>query len=118
MILASLIMVAACSVAYSADLTEAEAIKQRGFLVLLGYDWATTRDIAENCDKYHETNPAMGKCPEKNRINAYFLSVAAIHSLTVLQLSHKNRAILQNISLFLEAGYVANNYALGLRANF
>lgn len=43
------------------------------FAVLDGIDWAQTRSIARNPDKFYEMNPILGRHPTVAQVNRYFL---------------------------------------------
>ena len=47
-------------------------------LTLHVVDWGQTRTIAMNPDKYHETNPILGRHPSTGKVNTYFAATALL----------------------------------------
>ena len=45
-------------------------------LAVHAMDWRQTRHIAENPDKYYETNPVLGNHPSKGEVDVYFATTA------------------------------------------
>jgi len=57
------------------------ADKQREFVYMALHlmDWAQTRNIARNSDKWREINPILGEHPSEDKVDAYFAVMALAH---------------------------------------
>jgi len=88
-----------------------------GAMSLHVVDWAQTRTIALNPDKYYERNPFLGRHPSVGRVNTHF----AIGLVGLPLLAHYVPSI-RNYVLWswgaLELAAVSNNYYIGIRATF
>ncbi|MBI5550710.1 MAG: hypothetical protein HY911_04320 [Desulfobacterales bacterium] len=92
-------------------------------------DWAQTRQIAAEPEKYHENNPYLGEHPSTGKVDLYMGATLAAHCVVSDLLPHKwtvplihkkinPRALWQYLTIGIEAGCVASNYSLGLRGEF
>lgn len=81
-------------------------------------DWAQTRNIAQNPDKFYETNKILGRHPHKDKVDAYFALTGLAQLYAADKLPGKWRDRLQNLVIGVESGYVGNNYKLGIKAKF
>lgn len=88
------------------------------FIATGAMDWLQTRNVARNPDGWHETNPILGRHPSIGRVNNYFLGAMLVHVGIVHLLPAEYRPVFQTITIFIEAGYVANNYQLGASTKF
>ena len=96
----------------------ADTYRQSGVVALMGIDWAQTRKIAQNPDKYSEMNPVLGSHPSTEKVDAYFLTCAAAHTVVSMVLPPEYRVLWQYIWIGLEAGTVAHNASIGLGVGF
>jgi len=81
-------------------------------------DWAQTRNISRNPDKWYETNALLGRHPSTDKVDLYFLLTWVGHYLVADNLSPRNRKLFQNVTILLEAGYVTHNLSLGVNIKF
>jgi hypothetical protein len=98
--------------------TTADTYRQAGMLSLTMIDWAQTRKIAQNPDKYYENNPVLGKHPSTERVDMYFPICMAAHTAVAMALPTKYRKWWQYVFIGVEAGMVANNLSIGLGMGF
>jgi len=97
--------------------TKKDTAYQTAFLVLTAMDWQQTKEITRN-PNYYEKNPILGHNPKQNKIDAYFLSCAFMHTTIAYYLPEKYRRVWQYLFIGIETGYVAHNYNAGVRINF
>jgi hypothetical protein len=81
-------------------------------------DWAQTRTIARNPNKWHETNSILGKHPSVDKVDAYFAVMALAHIAISNALPTEYRSTWQYISIGVEAGYVVHNLSLNVDIKF
>lgn len=100
---------------------------QGAFVAVLAADWTQTRYIAKNPDKYHETNPILGKHPSTSQVDTYMAGCVLGHTLISLALPPKAeifgytinpRRIWQGVWIGIEAGYVIHNTSIGVKFEF
>ena len=85
---------------------------------LLAADWATTRNMTHRYhEDYYEQNPLLGRRPNANAVNLYFLVVTPAVFLAADYFSDYRKEILQATSL-LELIMVGNNLRIGLKFQF
>lgn len=90
-----------------------------GASVVLGVvDWAQTRTIAANPDRYHENNSVLGEHPSKGRVDAYFAVSAVVVYLVTDYLPSDLRKVFLSGAVALEVKCVSHNYQLGISARF
>jgi len=111
-------LLSSCATFKNADpWTDEQVVLQSVAAVLKVADWGTTLDI-ENCANYYETNPILGKHPNRGKINKYFaLSLGSQVFIThILPSKYRNWWLGTNI---LISGYmVKNNFGIGLKLDF
>ena len=86
------------------------------FLLLLA-DWAQTRQIAKNPDKWFETNKLLGVHPSVSRVDTYFAVVLAGYTVVYLALVKyvpPTAFLCGAIVAAIEAYVVYNNNKLGI----
>ncbi len=85
---------------------------------LLIADWAQTRTISANPDKYRETNKVLSSHPSAGRVNTHFLLyIAAVHGVYFAIPEKYRLAYTVGIGL-AEGYYVSKNLRLGIGFNF
>ena len=85
---------------------------------LLAADWATTRNMTHRYhEDYYEQNPLLGRRPNANAVNLYFLAVTPAVFLAADYFDDYRKEILQVTSL-LELIMVGNNLRIGLKFQF
>lgn len=89
------------------------------YLALHGLDWAQTREIAANPDKYHERNPILGKHPSQAEVNRYFMLTGLGHYALSKMLPPEWAKPFQQGTIGLE-GYVTgrNKFGIGIGTKF
>lgn len=81
-------------------------------------DWGQTRYIAKNPDRFHETNPLIGRHPSMGEVNRHFaLSMAANLAVASLLPSKWRTNWLMGVS-GMQAYFVIRNKRLGIRMAF
>lgn len=88
------------------------------FQAVLVADWAQTRQIAQQPDKFREKNPILGATPSAGRVDAYFLAAGALHWVISENLSPDWRERWQLMTIIIQTGTVYQNYQIGLEARF
>jgi len=83
-------------------------------------DWGQTRDIASQCNAglYYETNPILGRCPNTQWVNRYFIATALLHVGVANILPGKYRRLFQAGTMLMELNYVNSNANIGLKNSF
>lgn len=85
---------------------------------LLLVDMLQTLDIAENPDKYYETNPILGKHPSKEEVYTYFASALVLNYLACKYLPDPWWKVQQGVVMAIQVGVIANNVSLGIGFSF
>lgn len=98
--------------------SKADTYRQSGVALMLTVDWAQTRKIAQNPDKYSEMNPVLGSHPSTGEVDAYFLTCAVAHTTVAMALPPKYREWWQYVFIGVQAVAVANNVSIGLGVGF
>jgi hypothetical protein len=82
-------------------------------------DWAQTRDIAsERRPGIYETNLILGRHPDKQTVNKYFLLTTLGHVALAGALNNPYRNWLQYAGIGVELYCIRKNIALGIRMDF
>lgn len=90
----------------------AEMAAQAAFLGLGATDWGQTVRFTQDPslrDKWHESNPILGKHPSRAKVNALIPLALAAHTLGVWALPRPYRNILQAVGIGLETDAVIHN---------
>lgn len=95
-----------------------DTLRQTAFVGITTIDWMQTRQIADNPNKFYETNPILGRHPSKNEINLYFAGSVLAHTAIAAALPHGWRDWWQSLAIGLETGVVAHNASIGIRVGF
>lgn len=98
--------------------TSADTNREAAYLVLHGIDWAQTRYISRNPDKYREQNSIVGHHPHTDRVDAYFILTGLAHVYVASILSPEWRRPFQYVTIGLESGSVVNNFNIGVKVGF
>lgn len=113
---ASLVALLGC-LALPARAEENIPLKIAGNVLLLA-DWNQTRYIAGHPEEFFERNPALGKHPSKQRVDAYFAGVILALNGADLLLGPKISDGLWIGVVVIESAAVANNVGIGVRFGF
>jgi len=85
---------------------------------LLLVDMFQTLDIAENPDKFYETNPVLGDHPSKEEVYTYFASALVLNYLAWKYLPEPWWKVQQGLVMAIQVGVIANNVNLGIGFSF
>jgi len=93
---------------------------QTAYLVTHIADWGQTLDISSQCEtgNYYETNVVMGRCPNSQTVNTYFLATALLHYSVAHSLPPKYRRMFQAATIGMELSYISSNASIGLNVKF
>lgn len=80
-------------------------------------DWAQTRNIVRNPDRFRETNPLIGEHPSRGRVDGSFVLGSALLFGLAHYLPEYRKQILKWF-VVLGAGVVARNASIGVRMRF
>ena len=93
---------------------------QAAYLVTHIADWGQTLDISRQCEtgNYYETNVIMGRCPNAQTVNTYFIATALLHYGVAHSLPPKYRRMFQMGTIGMELSYISSNASIGLNIKF
>lgn len=94
--------------------TDDDTRREAVYIALHIMDWAQTRTIARNPDRWNEVNPILGEHPSVGRVDAYFAVMALSHMAVSDVLPTEYRDTWQYLSIGFEAGFVGHNLSLGI----
>jgi hypothetical protein len=120
LVMSVLLLVVLCSRAKATETPASEFV----FDAALAADMLTTADIKNHpASQVIETNPLLGQRPSDAKIAAYGAIMAGLHYGITRELVNQDvpSVVVQTwewVGIFVEAGYVAHNYHLGLRVKF
>lgn len=100
------------------DWSKRDILLQATYTTLHVIDWGQTRYIASNPDKYYEKNPLLGRHPDKDTVDIYFVGTLIAHTAITHILPSKYRPWWQVITIGVEATMVGLNYNLGIKTDF
>lgn len=99
--------------------TKEDINRELAYYLLHGADWAQTRTIAKNPDRYYEINPILGEHPSTGRVNNYFAATGLGHALLANTLPPEWRKWLQYGSIGVEAAMAGRNkFKVGIGMTF
>jgi len=98
--------------------TKEQVLLQGTSLSLNVIDWGQTLDIVDRPDEYYETNPILGKYPDRGEVNRYFACSMALKVLITHLLPSEYRKYWLGGNILVSGYYVQNNYRIGLRVNY
>lgn len=116
-----------CSEARADEWRTSDTVREGIGLSLLAVDWGQTRTIARNPQLYYEQNRFLGDHPSVAAVDKYFIGMMVLHPIVSVLLptdAHIGsmhfdpRAAWQYVTIGIEAGAVANNYSIGIRATW
>lgn len=106
------------NIAQADEWTQADSKRQAVYLTLHLMDFAQTRHIAANPDKFYETNNYLGRHPSAGQVNRYFLSTAILQGSIAYALPATARKAFQYLSIGHDLGFVAHNFSIGISLRF
>lgn len=80
-------------------------------------DWAQTRNIVRNSDRFREANPIIGEHPSRGRVDGSFVIGSALLFGAAHYWPQYRKQILQWF-VVLGGGVVARNASIGVRMSF
>lgn len=80
-------------------------------------DWAQTRNIVRNPDRFRETNPLIGEHPSRGRVDGAFVIGSAVLFGLAHYLPEYRKSILRWF-VVIGGGVVARNASIGVRMSF
>jgi hypothetical protein len=92
-----------------------KAVFGAGFIFSL-MDWSETLQIADNPDRWHETNPIMGRNPSRGTVNTYFATGIAVQLLVLYFAPPDWRRYILGGNAAVEGSMVIQNMSNGIRA--
>lgn len=125
-IISVFVLIVACTSVQAADpWSKSDITREVAYLALHVADWGQTRNIVHRADTgcdgqptCIERNPILGRNPSIKRVDTYFAVTALAHVAISHALTHEWRNGWQYITIGVEAGYVGNNYSIGLNIDF
>ena len=106
------------NMAEASDWSSADIKREAAYQALHWMDYAQTRHIGNNCDRYAETNPVLGRCPSGKKIAEYFLATSLLHWGISYALNKEGREGWQYGTVVIEALVVGNNARIGIKMDF
>lgn len=104
---------------YAFELPSDDTLYTVGTLMIVA-DWAQTKQISRNPDRWDEINPILGEEPHPDRVDAYF-AIATIGYNVVGRkfVNTPTKKVLYHGSIMLMQGWaLTNNVSLGVRMKF
>jgi len=90
-------------------------------LALTIADWGQTLDISEKCQKdfnYWESNPILGRCPSRGKVNTYFAITTAAAYAFAKYGPEEYRGVFTVLWTSLEIAVVGHNAYIGYKVKF
>ena len=96
------------------DLSKTEKAGELSFQVLNFIDMMQTIEIVQHSDKWYETNPILGKHPQKHEVITYFMLRGAFHYEITKWLPEKLKMPWLTITFFPQLPIIEHNHNLGI----
>lgn len=106
------------SPALADEWTRADTYREVAYLALHCADWSQTLTIADNPQKWNETNPILGSHPSRGDVNTYFIATGLLHPVISYVLPRPWREVWQYGTIGLEVVVVGNNARIGIGFSF
>ena len=104
--------------AFADEWTSTDTKREAVYLTLHTLDWAQTRNIARNPDKWYEQNAVLGKHPSVSQVDRYFITTGVLQFAIAYYLPAEYRKAFQYVTIGIEGGAVAHNFSIGISARF
>ena len=101
-----------------AEWTQEDTHYQAAFVAAALADWGQTLCIANNPDRFYETNFLLGRHPSSQKVNTYFPVAIALHTAVAVALPPKYRRTWQLVWIGIESSMVLNNASIGIKLDF
>ena len=85
---------------------------------LMAADWAQTRTVSRNPDKYHETNPILGDHPSTDTVDRYFAASILGHVAVAHCIPARWRQWWAGAFIAIEGATVGHNNSIGVGMRF
>lgn len=112
------LLFASISTTSAQEWDQASRDRQAIYTALHLMDWAQTRAIAQNPDRWREVNPLLGWHPSTRDVDQYFAVTLLGHYVIANWLPENYRAIFQHLTISMEAAVTRNNIILGIKGDF
>ena len=99
----------------SKELTKEQKIGELAFQTANFIDMLQTIEIVEHSDKWYETNPILGKHPQKHEVITYFMLRGALHYEVTKWLPDKFRIPWLTVTVLPQIPLIEHNHNLGIR---
>ena len=99
----------------SKELTKEQKIGELAFQTVNFIDMLQTIEIVEHSDKWHETNPILGKHPKNYEVVGYFITRGFLHYKITEWLPSKFRVFWLTITILPQIPIIEHNHNLGIR---
>lgn len=100
------------------DWTPTHSKQLAAYLVLHAADWSQTRYIAKTPGKHQEFNPLLGRHPEVDQVDRFFLITGVGYVFLVQALPARWRNGFQNFAIGYRFSAVERNYQAGIKFDF
>lgn len=111
-------LLSSCSVAAGDAWSEDQRKMGAALAAVTIVDWAQTRFIADNPERFHETNLIIGRHPSIGRVDRYFATSMLIGAAVLDALPTEYRDYALRAGLVLEVLVVSNNARIGVGVKF
>jgi hypothetical protein len=102
--------------------SDADVKREAVYLAFHAMDWAQTRNIARNPDKYEESGivarQVIGAHPSIAQVDAYIIGSAIAQYAIAQALPTEYRTIFQYVTIGDAANSVVGNFRIGLKIQF
>lgn len=102
------------SISFADEWTNNDSKLQIMYSVFHIIDWNQTIEIGKS-KEYQEDNIVLGKNPNRQNVNQYFLSTLILHYIISINLDRPYRTIWQGITIVLEQDCIRNNIKNGFK---
>lgn len=106
------------SSAFADEWTRTDTYREATYLMLHTMDWAQTRNIARNPDRWREQNYFLGKHPSVSQVDQYFIATGTLQFAVAYYLPAEYRKAFQYVTIGIEGGAVAHNFSIGVGIKF
>lgn len=104
--------------AFADDWSKADTQREVAYQMFLGVDWAQTRYVARNPDKFIERNPILGDHPSVDKVDAHFVLSGLAHYGISRALDEKWRKRFQYVTVAFQGAVVARSVHIGVGIRF
>lgn len=119
-LLLALSLLAATSANAADDWTATDKVMLGTAVAAISYDWAQTRTIARQPDRFHEAGNKffLGSHPSVGRVNTYFVGYIAVTVGIAYVLPSEYRKLYLGGVILYETALVIHNNGIGIKASF